>query len=129
MAMPTVVVPDLRETRRVRLWDGYDDHTDRGALVARLHDQLGDTWQVETVDNDVATVVNGTPSSRPLAREVALGDKAGRGSGADISALADDAGRTLVVFDYPRRRVVTAAVPPAERALRDRLAAHLKVDP
>jgi hypothetical protein len=117
----------------VPLPPGYDDVAQRGQLIAALHANpaMGPAWQVESITDNVATVFKGSPSTadpgRPDLLTIAPGAKAKATSAPETAAWADSQGRTLVEWDFLHGRFVTAATPPAERRLRDKVAEYLKI--
>jgi hypothetical protein len=126
---PQDAPPVVRQ--EVPLPEDYDDLRDRGQLIASVHAALGDAWQVEAIEDGVATIFDGTPDlgdpTRPDVRCTAPGANAKDSSGREVSAIVDGMGRTMVEWDFLHGRIVTAGTPTWDRKFRDRVAEMLKI--
>ncbi|NMM15995.1 MAG: hypothetical protein HHJ14_02325 [Cellulomonas sp.] len=126
---PQDAPPVVRQ--QVPLPEGYNDIRDRGQLIASVHSALGETWQVESIEDEVATIFDGTPDlgdpTRPDVRCTAPGANAKDSSGREVSAIVDGMGRTMVMWDFLHGRIVTAGTPSWDRKFRDRVAEMLKI--
>lgn len=119
------------QTQQIQLSPTYDDSHDRRArLTALLAQRLGSNWQVDHVQNGVATVINGDPSSRPLAREVALNPGVTEKQGDQIAAWLGSQGLDLIeLVQRAQLTAVAGVLTPSTRALRQRYAQVLRCHP
>ncbi|RAN79373.1 hypothetical protein B5P43_15815 [Bacillus sp. SRB_336] len=115
----------------VDLPGGYDDARDRERLPLQLAKSLGEgSWQVERIVTgedgaQQAVVVDGQPVFRPGGRMAILNDGVRESSIGALDAVLQKQGLSLVDFRGDTAEAVVAAVAPATRQLRDRLAPHL----
>lgn len=127
--------PTVAASVEVQLPPDYTDTPrERGQLIAALTCRGLAGGQVERITTDpisgtMTATVTRDPSPRPGQVTWQLGADVKPTQGLQISAYADRRGMTLVAFDPYAKTAVVAAIPPATRAIRDRLAAHLKCDP
>lgn len=123
--------PAARRTETIDLPAGYDDATDRERLSVKLATALGaGNWQVERIvvgadGTSQALVVDGQPAFRPGGRMAVLNEGVRESDIGTLDAVLQEQGLSLIDFRGDSGEAVVAAVSPAARNLRDRLAPHL----
>ena len=107
----------------------YDDARDRPRLVARLAREAPG-WQVESIDGTVATLVKGTPSSRPGATAVTLAPGTTAAAGHHVAERLAQQGFDLIeMAPYGDPTAVAGHLTATTRATRERYAQVLKCAP
>lgn len=112
----------------IQLPAGYDDGRDRGALMAHLPPRLAG-WQVESIDGDSATMVEGAPSPRPQSSTVTLAAGTSPAAAPQIAAYLAGQGYDLLEWRPYEGIAVSGRLPGAVALLRSGLARSLKCQP
>lgn len=108
---------------------GYTDSpTSRARLCHKVQQKMGASLQVETFRNG-ETHLTENPVWNPEREILTLAPKLTASSAAELDAQARSRGRSLISYDAAARQAVTAAIPPAHRLIRDRIASLLKCAP